>query len=232
MKAFHVRCHDADSQLYHSFFVLVLICCAFLVVHAKNRYFLLFAYTYSSFFLLLYFEREKLQKKGTGSVCVLLISVRSRRSVLASADDVGLLTITSGVIYFIIFSMENYNCAVVSLSRRNAIVRRVVLVLALLGCLCPPTIFTSSLGKCPKKCICDLDIGGLYMTRCVRANLREWPTNDIDRKMEIIEIENPSHVITIAHHIFDGLKDLKILRIRNSGVPAVGMVRMEKSKKK
>lgn len=121
--------------------------------------------------------------------------------------------------------MVNYisNC-VVSLSR-NAIVRRGLLVLALLACLGPSAIDTSILGKCPNKCICDLDKGGRYMTRCYNTNLREWPTSQIDQKMEIIEIENPTHVITIGYHIFQELKKLEILRIRNSGVPAIGMVR-------
>lgn len=143
-----------------------------------------------------------------------------------------LLSITSGIIYIwleiviwmkIILQTKQLKILSIFLLSRNAIIRN-ILILTLLCGFFPSTIFTRSFSKCPSACICDLDKSGRYLTQCRNTNMREVPTSEIDEKMEIIEIENPGHVITIGN-IFTNFKKLEILRITNSGVPAIGMVR-------
>jgi hypothetical protein len=91
----------------------------------------------------------------------------------------------------------------------------------------PENVLTKSLGNCPDNgvCRCDLeDITGRYITICENGNMTEIPTNQIDEKMEIIIIHNPKNTITIGN-IFGKFKKLEVLRIIDSSVPAIGMVK-------
>ena len=86
----------------------------------------------------------------------------------------------------------------------------------------PSTITSSSLSRCPKVCICDLDTTGRYVTACINTNLTRIPINELDTKMEIIIIQSPKNTLTIGH-LFSDFKKLEILRITNANVPAIGM---------
>jgi Leucine-rich repeat (LRR) protein len=66
-----------------------------------------------------------------------------------------------------------------------------------------------------------MDPRGYYYTACIKGNLEQIPINDIDSKMEIIIIQNPKNKLTIGH-LFTGFKSLKILRITDANVPAIG----------
>lgn len=92
----------------------------------------------------------------------------------------------------------------------------------LFALLLPSTITSSSLSRCPKDCTCDLDTSGRYVTACVTGNLKQIPVNELDRKMEIIIIQNPKNTLTIGH-LFSDFKKLEILRITDANVPAIGM---------
>lgn len=92
--------------------------------------------------------------------------------------------------------------------------------LLLFAILLPFTI-TSSLSRCPKECTCDLDQTGRYYTACLRGNMDHIPINDIDKKMEIIIIQNPKNKLTIGH-LFSEFRKLEILRITDANVPAIG----------
>lgn len=85
-----------------------------------------------------------------------------------------------------------------------------------------PFVIGSSLSRCPKECICDLDPSGRYYTACFNANLKQIPINEIDRKMEIIVIQSPKNTLQIGH-LFGDFKKLEILRITDANVPAIGM---------
>jgi Leucine-rich repeat (LRR) protein len=92
----------------------------------------------------------------------------------------------------------------------------------LFALLLPSTINSSSLSRCPKDCICDLDVSGRYVTACIDANLKQIPINEMDKKMEIIIIQNPKTTLTIGH-LFSDFRKLEILRITDANVPAIGM---------
>lgn len=100
---------------------------------------------------------------------------------------------------------------------------RIAFILLTIAIL-PSSILSRSFSKCPTMCRCDLDISGRYYTLCENGNMTELPTNQIDEKMEIIIIHNPGHTITIGN-IFSSFRKLEILRIIDSSVPAIGMVR-------
>jgi len=95
-------------------------------------------------------------------------------------------------------------------------------VTVLLFTLLLPFTITSSLSRCPKDCTCDLDPTGRYFTACFKGNLQQIPINEIDKKMEIIIIQNPRHTLTIGH-LFGDFRKLEILRITDANVPAIGM---------
>lgn len=84
-----------------------------------------------------------------------------------------------------------------------------------------PFTITSSLLKCPKECTCDLDPSGRYYTACIKGNMEQIPINELDKKVEIIIIQNPKHKLTIGH-LFTDFKKLEILRITDANVPAIG----------
>ena len=92
----------------------------------------------------------------------------------------------------------------------------------LLFILILPFTITSSLSKCPIKCTCDLDQSGRYYTACLKGNMEQIPINELDKKMEIIVIQNPKHTLQIGH-LFTEFKKLEILRIIDANVPAIGM---------
>lgn len=94
-------------------------------------------------------------------------------------------------------------------------------VLLMFSLLVPFTI-TSSLSKCPKDCSCDLDPSGRYYTACIKGNMEQIPINELDKKMEIIVIQNPKNTLQIGH-LFTDFKKLEILRITDANVPAIGM---------
>lgn len=85
-----------------------------------------------------------------------------------------------------------------------------------------PFVFTSSLSKCPDECTCDLDPSGRYYSACLKGNMEQIPINELDKKMEIIFIQNPRHTLQIGH-LFTDFKKLEILRITDANVPAIGM---------
>lgn len=91
----------------------------------------------------------------------------------------------------------------------------------LLFTLLLPFTITSSLIRCPKSCTCDLDHVGRYYTKCVGGDLKQIPINEIDKKIEIIIIQNPKHKLTIGH-LFTDFKKLELLRITDANVPAIG----------
>lgn len=86
----------------------------------------------------------------------------------------------------------------------------------------PSIITSSSLSRCPRECICDLDTTGRYVTACINTNLTRIPINELDTKMEIIIIQSPKNTLTIGH-LFSDFKKLEILRITDANVPAIGM---------
>lgn len=92
----------------------------------------------------------------------------------------------------------------------------------LLFTLLLPFTITSSLSKCPKECTCDLDPSGRYYTACLKGNMEQIPINELDKKMEIIIIQNPKNTLQIGH-LFTEFKKLEILRITEANVPAIGM---------
>jgi Leucine-rich repeat (LRR) protein len=92
----------------------------------------------------------------------------------------------------------------------------------LLFALLLPSTITSSLSRCPRECTCDLDTSGRYVTACLTGNLKQIPINELDKKMEIIIIQNPKNTLTIGH-LFSDFKKLEILRITDANVPAIGM---------
>lgn len=85
-----------------------------------------------------------------------------------------------------------------------------------------PYTLTSTLSKCPKECSCDLDPSGRYFTACLKGNMEQIPISELDKKMEIIIIQNPKFKLTIGH-LFTEFKKLEILRINDANVPAIGM---------
>lgn len=85
-----------------------------------------------------------------------------------------------------------------------------------------PFTITSSLSRCPKECICDLDPSGRYYSACLKGSMEQIPINELDKKMEIIIIQNPKNTLQIGH-LFSEFKKLEVLRITEANVPAIGM---------
>lgn len=51
--------------------------------------------------------------------------------------------------------------------------------------------------------------------------MEQIPINELDKKVEIIIIQNPKHKLTIGH-LFTDFKKREILRITDANVPAIG----------
>lgn len=81
--------------------------------------------------------------------------------------------------------------------------------------------YTISLSRCPNGCTCDLNTSGRYYTSCINPKFDHIPINDLDKKMEIIIIQNPRYKLTIGQ-LFTEFKNLEILRINDANVPAIG----------
>ena len=88
--------------------------------------------------------------------------------------------------------------------------------------LFPLTTTASSVANCPKECACDLDPSGRYYTACLKGSFKQIPISELDKKMEIIVIQNPKYTLTIGP-LFNDFKKLEILRINEANVPAIGM---------
>lgn len=116
------------------------------------------------------------------------------------------------------FSPQNFCFMIFFIRRIKANMTNFTFLLLILWL---PFTITSSLSRCPKDCDCDLDPTGRYFTACMKGNMEQIPISEIDKRMEIIIIQNPKHKLTIGH-LFTDFKKLEILRITDANVPAIG----------
>lgn len=78
-------------------------------------------------------------------------------------------------------------------------------------------------GRCPKVCTCSLK-SGKKTVYCTSGDMQVIPVSEMDINTHVLIVDAPPHAsnnVTIGR-IFLKFNNLEVVRIRNSGVPAIG----------